>query len=48
MIDRVDLAANRILVTQDGAIVEDGTHDELVAAEGRYAQLFAECSGADH
>jgi ATP-binding cassette subfamily B multidrug efflux pump len=31
--------ADLIVVLQDGAIVERGTHDELVAAEGVYASL---------
>jgi len=30
-----------ILVMQDGAIVEQGTHDELLAAHGAYAELYA-------
>jgi ATP-binding cassette subfamily B protein len=34
------LRANLILVMQDGRIVERGTHAELVAASGVYAQLY--------
>ncbi len=33
--------ADRILVLDGGRVVEDGTHASLVAAGGRYAQLFA-------
>ncbi|MGD9987205.1 ABC transporter ATP-binding protein [Pseudonocardia sp.] len=32
-------AADRILVVEDGRIVETGTHDDLLAAGGRYAEL---------
>jgi ABC-type multidrug transport system fused ATPase/permease subunit len=31
--------ADRILVIADGRVVEDGTHDTLVAANGLYATL---------
>ncbi len=32
--------ANQILVIENGKIAEQGTHDELIAAEGRYYNLF--------
>jgi len=32
--------ANRILVLEGGHIVERGTHDELIAAQGRYYELY--------
>ena len=33
-------AADQILVVEDGRIVERGRHDELLAAGGRYAELY--------
>lgn len=33
--------ADRILVMQDGAVVQSGTHSELAAAAGPYAELWA-------
>jgi ATP-binding cassette subfamily B protein len=32
--------ADRVLVLADGRLVEDGSHDELVAAGGAYARLY--------
>src|SRR6476660_2250273 len=33
--------ADRVLVLEDGRLVEDGHHDELVDAGGTYAHLYA-------
>ncbi len=32
--------ASRIVVVDEGRIIEDGSHDQLVAAGGRYAALW--------
>ncbi|MDO5098185.1 MAG: ABC transporter ATP-binding protein [Corynebacterium sp.] len=47
---RLDQAvvADRIILMDQGVILEDGTHEELLAQEGRYAQLFARWSGHSH
>lgn len=34
------VSADQLLVVDDGKIVEEGTHDELLAADGHYAHLF--------
>jgi ATP-binding cassette subfamily B protein len=34
------MKADRIVVIDDGGIVELGSHDELVAAGGRYAEMY--------
>jgi len=34
-------SADRILVVQQGVIVEDGSHSELIAHNGIYAKLYA-------
>jgi ATP-binding cassette subfamily B protein len=33
-------SADRILVLEDGRVVEEGRHDDLLAADGRYAELY--------
>ncbi|WP_027503490.1 ABC transporter ATP-binding protein [Rhodococcus sp. UNC363MFTsu5.1] len=37
--------ADRVLVLEQGEVVEEGTHGELVAAGGRYAQLWSAWAG---
>jgi ATP-binding cassette subfamily B protein len=33
--------ADRIVVIGEGGVVEDGTHDALMAAGGRYAEMYS-------
>ena len=35
------MKANRIVVIDDGRVLESGSHDELVAEGGRYADMYA-------
>ncbi|PSQ04211.1 ABC transporter ATP-binding protein [Halobacteriales archaeon QS_6_71_20] len=39
--------ADRVVVMGDGRVREQGTHDELVAADGDYADLWARQAGED-
>ena len=32
--------AHKIIVFKDGVVFEEGTHDELVARDGFYAELY--------
>ena len=36
---------DRIIVMDQGRIIEDGTHDTLLAADGQYARFWARQSG---
>jgi ATP-binding cassette, subfamily C, bacterial len=38
-------SADRVVVLEDGRVVESGTHDDLRAADGRYAALWRAWSG---
>ena len=39
--------ADRILVVEDGRVVEQGTHEDLVDADGLYAALWAAQAGGE-
>lgn len=41
-------SADRIIMLEQGCVVESGTHDELVARQGRYAQLISSQRYEDH
>ena len=38
--------ADRVAVMRDGELVEIGSHNELIEADGHYARLFEAWSGA--
>ncbi|MEV5105819.1 ABC transporter ATP-binding protein [Streptomyces massasporeus] len=38
--------ADRVVVMDHGRVIEDGTHEELIAREGRYAELWRTFIGA--
>ena len=39
--------ADRILLIEDGLIAEQGSHPELMALNGKYAQLYRTQSGCE-
>ena len=38
--------ADRIIMLENGQIVEQGTHDELLSQDGKYAQMWKVQAGA--
>jgi ABC-type multidrug transport system fused ATPase/permease subunit len=42
------LAADKILVLDEGRLVEEGTHNELLARGGLYAHLYETQFGREH
>ncbi|GAB3440199.1 ABC transporter ATP-binding protein [Actinophytocola sediminis] len=40
-------SADRVIVLEQGEVVESGTHDELIAAGGRYRELWRSWAGED-
>ena len=40
------LAADKILVLNDGQLIEEGTHEELLAKEGLYSSLYEKQFGS--
>lgn len=39
------MSADRILFFEDGRIVENGTHDELIELNGKYAKFWRAQAG---
>ena len=34
--------ADRILIIENGQLLETGTHDELITSDGKYSSMFSE------
>ncbi len=42
------MLADRIVLIEKGMLVEEGTHEELIASQGAYARLFQQQFQSQH